>query len=439
MHRRSFLTGLVTIATAPRVVEAQPAGKVWRVGLFHVGLDHEPPTLAPLREGLKRLGYEDKNIRLDWRNQADEDAARVTARAFVRGRVDLIVAFEAQAVRATQAATSEIPVVFVHVGDPVASGFVKSIAQPGGNLTGIADFVGELQDKRMQILGEIVRLQRLLILTDPLDPNTARLRAEVRRVAPQLKVELVERQATTEADVTQAFAPLKRGDVDGLIVVSPNLITKFRAVILRLCQEHQIPLAAHAKVLVEHGALLSYGPDNVAVAQDLAGYIDKILKGAKPADLPVQQAARLELVINMKTAKEEATNVAFFERMRELGYFEGQTVVFDRRFATGRIEQLSAFATQIVAANPDVIFAPVTPAALAARKVTKTIPIVFAVSADPIDAGLVTSLREPGGNITGIISMNVELAAKRLELLRQVAPRISRIAVFSNLDNVPDR
>ncbi|PYO04125.1 MAG: hypothetical protein DMD89_00175 [Candidatus Rokuibacteriota bacterium] len=303
MHRRSFLTGLVTIATAPRVVEAQPAGKVWRVGLFHVGLDHEPPTLAPLREGLKRLGYEDKNIRLDWRNQADEDAARVTARAFVRERVDLIVAFEAQAVRATQAATSEIPVVFVHVGDPVASGFVKSIAQPGGNLTGIADFVGELQDKRMQILGEIVRLRRLLILTDPLDPNTARLRAEVRRVAPQLKVELVERQATTEADVTQAFAPLKRGDVDGLIVVSPNLITKFRAVILRLCQEHQIPLAAHAKVLVEHGALLSYGPDNVAVAQDLAGYIDKILKGAKPADLPVQQAARLELVINMKTAK----------------------------------------------------------------------------------------------------------------------------------------
>src|SRR5437899_5885193 len=176
---------LAVVLWTPLTAVAQPpAGKVWRVGLFHVGLDHEPPTLAPLREGLKRLGYEDKNIRLDWRNQADEDAARVTARAFVRERVDLIVAFEAQAVRATQAATSEIPVVFVHVGDPVASGFVKSIAQPGGNLTGIADFVGELQDKRMQILGEIVRLQRLLILTDPLDPNTARLRAEVRRVAP---------------------------------------------------------------------------------------------------------------------------------------------------------------------------------------------------------------------------------------------------------------
>jgi len=161
---------------------------------------------------------------------------------------------------------------------------------------------------------------------------------------------------------------------------------------------------------------------------------------AAPLVAEAQPAQRLSRVgVLAAGSAEEATNVAFFERMRELGYVEGQTVVFDRRFATGRIEQLSAFATQIVAANPDVIYAPVTPAALAARKVTKTIPIVFAVSADPIDAGLVTSLREPGGNITGIINMNVELAAKRLELLRQVAPRISRIAVFSNLDNVPDR
>jgi putative ABC transport system substrate-binding protein len=125
--------------------------------------------------------------------------------------------------------------------------------------------------------------------------------------------------------------------------------------------------------------------------------------------------------------------------MRELGYVEGHTVIFDRRFAAGKIEQLSTLAAQIVAANPDVIFAPVTPAALAARKVTKTIPIVFAVSADPIGAGLAASLRQPGGNITGIMSMNAELAAKRLELLREVAPRISRIAVFSNLINVPDR
>jgi len=153
-----------------------------------------------------------------------------------------------------------------------------------------------------------------------------------------------------------------------------------------------------------------------------------------------QPARRLSRVAVLAAGSaEEAPNVAFFDRMRELGYVEGQTVVFDRRFAAGKIEQLSMLAAQIVAANPDVIFAPVTPAALAARKATKTIPIVFAVSADPIDAGLAASLREPGGNATGITSMNTELAAKRLELLREAAPRISRIGVFSNLGNVPDR
>ena len=289
---------------APLSSEAQQPLKIPRIGLFHVGLDHDPPGLAPLRESLRRMGYEEgRNIRLDYRNQADEDAARATARAFVRERVDLMVAFENQAVRAAQAATSEIPVVFAHVSDPVAAGFVKSMARPGSNLTGVADFVGELQDKRVQIFGEMVRLRRLLILTDPTDPATQRLTADIERVAPQLKVRLVERQATTEADVTKIFASLKKGAVDGMVVISPKLITNFPRLILRLSLERQIPLTSHRKALVEQGALFSYGPNFVAVGQDIAGYVDRILKGAKPADLPVQQVARLELVINLKTAK----------------------------------------------------------------------------------------------------------------------------------------
>ena len=296
-----FILGLTLV---PLTTEAQPPTKIPRIGLFHVGLDHDPPALAPLRESLRRLGYEQgRNIHLDYRNQADEAAARATARAFVRERVDLIVAFENQAVRAAQAATSEIPVVFAHVSDPVAAGFVKSIARPGGNLTGVADFVGELQDKRVQIFGEMVRLRRLLILTDPTDPATQRLTADIERVAPQLKVQLVKRHATTEADVTKIFASLKKGVVDGMVVISPKLITNFPALILRLSLERQIPLTSHRKALVEQGALFSYGPDFVAVGQDIAGYVDRILKGAKPADLPVQQVARLELVINLKTAK----------------------------------------------------------------------------------------------------------------------------------------
>jgi ABC transporter substrate binding protein len=152
MDRRAFITMVGgSVLAAPLAVEAQPAGKIWRIGLFHVGLDHVPPSLDGLREGLKALGYEEgKNIRLDWRNLADEDAARTTAQVFVRDRVDLIVAFENQTVRAIQATTTEIPVVMLHVPDPVADGFVKSLAHPGGNITGFAG-VGNSPAKEMEM------------------------------------------------------------------------------------------------------------------------------------------------------------------------------------------------------------------------------------------------------------------------------------------------
>jgi putative ABC transport system substrate-binding protein len=274
------------------------------VGLFHVGLDHDPPGLAPLRESLKRLGYEEgQNIHLDYRNQADESAAQKTATAFVSEQVNVIIAFENQAVRAAQAATSEIPVVFAHVSDPVAAGFVKSFARPGTNLTGIADYVGELQEKRVQIFSEMVRLRRLLVLVDPTDPATPRLMAELSRGAFQLKIQLVERRATSEADLVKIFASFKKGDVDGAIIASPKLVTNFPALILRLSLAHQIPLASHRKEVAEQGALFSYGPNFSEIGRSLAGYVDRILKGAKPADLPVEQAARLDLVINLRTAK----------------------------------------------------------------------------------------------------------------------------------------
>ena len=291
------------LALASLAAEAQPAAKIPRIGLIHVGLDHDPPGLAPLRTSLRQLGYEEgRTIHLDYRNQVDEAAARATAQTFVRERVDLIVAFENQAVRAVQTATSQIPVVFAHVSDPVSAGFVKSMARPGGNLTGVADYLGELQDKRLEILGEMVRLRRLLILTDPTDPATPRLTGDIERVARQLKVQLVERRATTEADLTKIFAALKKGAVDGMLIISPKLITNFPGQILRLSLEHKIPFGHHRDALVEQGALFAYGPDYMEVGQNIAGYIDRIIKGAQPADLPVQQAARLRLVVNLKTA-----------------------------------------------------------------------------------------------------------------------------------------
>jgi putative ABC transport system substrate-binding protein len=319
MTRRTFLGGLVVaILLAPLAAAAQQTGKVYRIGLFHVGLDHVPPSLDGLREGLKALGYdvpaspiprvsttfEGKNIRLVWRNLADDQAARQAARDFVRDRVDLIVAFENQAVRAARAATAEAPIFFVHVSDPIAEGFVKSLARPGGNVTGIADYLGELQGKRLELFKELIPgLGRLLVLTDPTDPATPRLMEEISRATTQLRAQLVERAATTETDLTRIFGSLKAGEVDAVVIASPTLITKFPSLILRLSSERRLPLASHRRELLQEGALFSYGPDFSALGRDAAQYVDKILKGARPADLPVQQASRLELVINLKTAR----------------------------------------------------------------------------------------------------------------------------------------
>ena len=171
-------------------------------------------------------------------------------------------------------------------------------------MTGIADYLGELQGKRLELFKELIPgLRRFLILTDHADPATLRLMGEISRATTQLKVQLVERTATTETDLTRIFASLKTGDVDAVVIASPTLITKFPSLILRLSSERRLPLASHRRELVQEGVLFSYGPDFSALGRDAARYVDRILRGVKPWDLPVQQASRLELVINLKTAK----------------------------------------------------------------------------------------------------------------------------------------
>ena len=285
--------------------QAQQAKKVWRIGVFHVGLDHVPPSLEPLRQELKKLGYEEgKNFWLDWRNLPDEAAARLTAQEFVRAQVDLIVAYENQTVRAAKAATSEVPIVFIAVTDPVAEGFVKSFAHPDGNITGFATW-GDLYGKEMELFKEIVpRLRRLLVLINQQDPGTQRALAEVRKAGAVLKLQPVEREVTNEADAERLFRSLKRGDVDGVFIASSNLRSKFPSLIVTLALERRLPLAMHRMEWVEKGALFSYGFIPTQFARHGAAYIDKILKGTKAGDLPVQQPPQIEFVINLKTAKQ---------------------------------------------------------------------------------------------------------------------------------------
>jgi putative ABC transport system substrate-binding protein len=305
MDRRAFLGALAGgLLAAPLAGEAQQTGKMWRIGLFHVGLDHVPPSLAPLRQALRELGYEDGiNVLLDWRNLANADAAVKAAGGFVQDRVDLIVAFENQTTRAAKAATSTIPIVFLHVTDPVADGFVKTLARPGGNLTGFSG-IGDIPSKEVEILKEAVPgLRRILVLVNPRDPVTSRRLAEMKRAATRLQVTLIEREATDAGGIERTFSSVTRRDVDGVVVASPDLRLSFSSLTIRFATEKHLPLYVHRKEWVERGGLVSYAPDLAAVGPLAAQYVDRVLKGASPTDLPVQEFSQYKLVINLKTAK----------------------------------------------------------------------------------------------------------------------------------------
>jgi putative ABC transport system substrate-binding protein len=302
--RRAFIGTLASgLLAAPLAAEAQRAGRIYRIGVFHVG-DHIPPGLETLRDGLKTMGYEEgKNIQLDFQNLADEEAATRTAREFVRARLDLIVAFGNPTVRAAKSVTAEIPIVMIHVTDPVAHGFVKTLARPGGNLTGFV-FFAVSPAKHVELFKEMVPgLRRVLVLVDPHDPATPSELAEIRRAAAALKLNSTEREATDQADLERVFGSIKHGDIDGVVVASNTLHIKFTALLIRLVSDKRVPLASYRKESVQQGALFSYAPDVAAVGRRAATYVDKILKGSKPADLPVEQPTKFELVINLKTAK----------------------------------------------------------------------------------------------------------------------------------------
>jgi putative ABC transport system substrate-binding protein len=297
-----FLLGVLA-AVCP--ADAQAPAKVWRLGLFHVGLDHVPSSLDGLREGLTALGDEEgKNLLLDWRNLPDEAAAQATAQAFVREQVDLLVAFENQAIRAAQAATRTLPIVMVHGYDPITNGFVQSMAQPGGNLTGQAAFSWEgWYAKKLELFKELVpSLSRVLVLVDPHDPLTSRLLPEMQHAATALQLQLTVREVTTPAGIEQMFSALTPGEVDGVFPASNNVETNFPSLTMRLALAHRLPMPVPLEQWVVEGGLLYYGINHRAAGRAAARYVDKLLKGTAPAALPVEQPATCNLVINRKTA-----------------------------------------------------------------------------------------------------------------------------------------
>jgi putative ABC transport system substrate-binding protein len=307
MRLRTATLALVLLAAAcgSSGGTAPNARKVFHVGLFHVGLDHVPPSLQTLKDALKVMGYvEGQNIEFDWRNQKDEAQANETAKEFVREKKDLIVAFEDQTVRAAQAATKTIPIVFLHATDPVGQGFVVSLAHPGGNLTGLIGFP-VLAAKQLEMFNNVLpSLQRVLILTDPADIAAPKFVEAIRAAAAALGLALVERPVTDEADINRVFQELNPGEVDGIMTASQVVQTKFSSILIGLAHANGLPFMVADRSRVQEGGLLSYGPDFRAVGRAAAAYVDKILKGMNAADLPVEGMTQLELVINQKVAKD---------------------------------------------------------------------------------------------------------------------------------------
>lgn len=290
---------------APTKTPTKAPEKIFRIGLLHVGTDHVPPSYGPLREGMRALGYEEgRNIRYDFRNVDSDAAALSAAQDLVRERVDLVVTFDSEAGRAALAAIKLIPVVMLHVNNPVAAGYVKSLAHPGGNITGLGGFAA-LAGKNMQILKEMKpKLSKVLLLVDPRDPASAGWRDEARTGAGILGIKLVERSASNAAELQRLFAALKPGTAEAVLFASGVLQHRHQALVLALATKHHLPLVATRKAWVEQGALFAYNFDFARQGRLAANrYIDRILKGKLPADLPFEEITEYQLVVNRVAAK----------------------------------------------------------------------------------------------------------------------------------------
>jgi len=313
------LIGYVAVSGRPTT------GSAPRVGLMHVGTDHRPPSLATLVAGLEEFGWFDESadelvadlveqgsvrqpkVELLWSNLEPGQAERQAA-VFVHDRVNVIVAFEDSSIQAAQRATAtdgtRIPVVFLHPSDPVGAGLVETLSHPGANLTGVFGARDPVA-KQLELYHQIMPgLRRLLTLVDPDDAATPPLMVQAREAADQLGIELDVRDASTEADLATAFHSLAPGEVGGAFLLSPSLRLHFSQATMDLALQAGLPVQAHRKEWLDKGALFSLGVDVGPVGRAGARFVDSILTGTAPADLPVEQVPEIEFAINMRRAAE---------------------------------------------------------------------------------------------------------------------------------------
>jgi putative ABC transport system substrate-binding protein len=258
------------------------------------------------RQGLLDAGYsEGRDVLIEWRSaNGNYDVVPGLADDLVRGKVDVIVVDSTVAARAAKRATSAIPIVMATVADPVGSGLVANLAHPGQNITGLSLMATEVGVKRLQLLKETIpRLTRVAVLRNPDNPSQTRIVEDLAAVAPSLSIELHVVGARTPQEFSPAFSTVSRAHVQALLVLGDALFFANRMALLKLASKTRLPVIYGERYFADEGGLMSYGTNFADVFRRSAGYVDKILKGAKPGDLPIEQPTQFELVVNLKTAK----------------------------------------------------------------------------------------------------------------------------------------
>jgi len=305
MRRREFITFLGGAAVWPPVARAQPARRPAHIGILHPGSPPDP-WVDGLRQGLRDLGYvEGQNLSIEYR-WAEGKGERLDglAEELIASKIDVLVVMTGPAVLAAKRQSTTVPIVMAVSGDPVGTGVVTNLARPGRNVTGFSLMSADLAGLRLGVLKEAVpTAKRVAVLYNPAEPATGREMRETEAAAQTLGVTLQPIEARSADALDQAFASAAQGHADALITFAHGFAFLHRRRIADLAAQNHLPAMYGWREFADIGGLMAYGPNVTATLRRAATYVDRIIKGANPADLPVEQPTKFELVINLKTAK----------------------------------------------------------------------------------------------------------------------------------------
>lgn len=471
------------LALTEGIVSSQQPPKVHRIGW--ISLDGKLPR--GFMTGLRERGYiVGQSIVIDYRSaQGNEKRLPEIAAELVRLKPEVIVANGNDATDAARKATRTIPIVFKH-GDPIWDRVAESLAQPGKNLTGLSEIAFELAGKRLELLrNTFPKISHVAVLLNEDAPVHKRQFADMERVARVLGIQLHALPLRDwRLDLDSLFQRAISERANALLTLPNPSLFRHRKRVLEFTVKKRLPAIYSDSAFANAGGLMSYGVDYRDLNRRVAYFVDRILRGAKPSDLPVEQPTKFELVINLKTAKEIGVNFPpkvltwadrvidddgqvsekhmgtpnlsearhsakiarigfltigrvnpisgpFREGLHDFGWVEGKNIVIEYRSADGNEDRLPGLAAQLVHANVDVIVATNRRATTAVRQLIENIPIV-----ETFGGASIRNMGHPTRNVTGLYFMPPELGGKRLELLKEIMPRISRVAVLANVPNV---